>query len=76
VCQLGTSVAHLPELALVFEHSEAPQPEQRIATTFFFNDGGLIFRMGVVVSEDGSRDLHFGQTNGSAPYRCVTSATN
>ncbi len=62
------------ELALVFDHLGAPQTRQFVAGHFFDQD----MAWGSALIEDSSRILHSSAVaeNLSAPYRCVTSATN
>ncbi len=68
----------LAELAVVFENSGAPQPNQWVATQWTQSDpyglgGGLL-------SEDSSRQFIYGAGGATpsykSPYRCVASPTN
>ena len=68
----------MPELALVFEHTSAPQIAQWVATEYADDNGTTTARRGALLSENSSRRLNTGTDSASQPYhyRCVTSATN
>ncbi len=61
------------ELAHVFDHLGAVQPQQWVAS--YFVSGGF---EGAVLGQNSSRDLLIGGAGISQPedFRCVTSATN
>ena len=74
----GLRLPTLPELALVFEHLEAGQIAQWVATNYSDDNGTTTATKGVVLSNNLARQLHSGTDSASQPYhyRCVTSATN
>ena len=74
----GLRLPTTPELALVFEHTEAPQIAEWVATDYSDDNGTSTARKGVLLSENSARQLSTGSDSASQPYhyRCVTSATN
>ena len=74
----GLRLPTMPELALVFEHTSAPQIAQWVATEYADDNGTTTARKGALLSENSSRRLNTGTDSASQPYhyRCVTSATN
>ncbi len=74
----GLRLPTLPELALVFEHLEAGQVAEWVATNYSDDNGTTTATKGAVLSDNLARQLHSGTDSASQPYhyRCVTSATN
>jgi hypothetical protein len=67
------------ELALVFDHLGAPQPDQWVANAYFDANGSNDSAYGGVIFSDANRNVFAKRTSLNSTdvgFRCVTSATN